>query len=240
MKRLLKLLIFLYPARWRRRYGQELEALLEDSPSRWHDLGDLFLGAIQMQISKWSFGIIVAACGIAGLALTSIIAFSMPYRYRSTAIIKLETPGGSPAGPALERVAAAGLSPEALAGIIRAEHLYTRQLTATPIEDVIDVMRRAIRVEPSGSNQARISFAYEDPGLAQRTSQDLVTRIISANVNQDVNQGGLRLELVTPADPGRQLIERKRYALAHLGLPVGVIAGVVLAVFLRRRTRTVS
>ena len=88
MKRVLRFLIQLYPAWWRRRYGGELEALLEDSGS--HDVWDLLRGAMEMQMKTWSFGRIVTVCGIAGVVLAGIVAFLlMPYPYRSTATLKV-------------------------------------------------------------------------------------------------------------------------------------------------------
>jgi hypothetical protein len=41
MKRMLKLLARLYPAEWRRRYGAEYEALLEEKTPRVRDLFDV-------------------------------------------------------------------------------------------------------------------------------------------------------------------------------------------------------
>jgi hypothetical protein len=47
MKLLLAAALRLYPASWRRRYGRELEALIEDSTSvRWVDISDLATAAL--------------------------------------------------------------------------------------------------------------------------------------------------------------------------------------------------
>jgi hypothetical protein len=95
MKRILRLLIRLYPAWWRCRYGAELEALLEDSGSQ--DVWDLLQGAMEMQMKTWSFGRVVVVCGIAGVLLTGTVAFLMPYQYRSAATLKAEMEEPSPA-----------------------------------------------------------------------------------------------------------------------------------------------
>jgi predicted transcriptional regulator len=103
------------------------------------------------------------------------------------------------------------------------------------MEDVIDRMRRDIRVRPVTPNLAQVSFAYEDPVQAQRVSQDLVARIIFTNVNPQLSSGQ-RIELVTAADQAKRQIEGKvRAALTSLGLPVGLLFGVALALILRRR-----
>jgi hypothetical protein len=231
MKHVLRFLIRLYPAWWRDRYGKELEALVEDSGS--HDVWDLLRGAMEMQMKTWSFGRTVVVCGIAGLVLAGVVAFSMPYQYRSTATLKAEQQDPSPAY--WHALAIAAFPPQALSEIIHREHLYTN----TPIEDSIDRMRRGIRMEPVSQDVARVSFAYEDPVQAQRVSQDLVARLITANLNTRVS-GPVRLSLDVAPDQAKKQIERKRYGLAGLGLPAGMLFGVVLALILRRRAPAAS
>ena len=225
MKRVVRFLIRLYPAWWRRRYGKELEALLEDSGSR--DAWDLFRGAMEIQMKTWSFGRVVAVCGIAGVLLAGTVAFSMPYRYRSTAVLTADSPDPA-VWSGLKRAA---FTPQALSDIIHRERLYTG---ASP-DDGIDLMRRAIRIEPAAPSLVRVSFAGEDPVQAQRVSQELVGRIVTANLNPSANPNGLTVQLVTPADLAKKQIERKRYGLAGLGLPAGLLFGAVLALILRRR-----
>lgn len=223
----MKFLIKLYPARWRQRYGKELEALLEDSGSR--DAWDLFRGAMEIQMKTWSFGRVVTVCGIAGVVLAGTVAFSMPYRYRSTAVLKSDT-----LDPAVwNGLTSAAFTPQALSDIIHREHLYA----GAPPNDGIDLMRRAIRIEPAAPSLVRVSFAAEDPVQAQRVSQELVGRIVTANLNPSANPNGLTVQLVIPADLPKKQIERKRYGLASVGLPVGLLFGVVLALLLRRRGR---
>jgi len=235
----MKFLIKLYPAWWRRRYGQELEALLEDSGS--HDIWDLFKAAMEMQMSRWSFGRIVTVCGIAGVLLAGIVAFLlMPYPYRSTATLKV-TPLDTDAFVSLTEAA---FTRNALTTIVVNQKLYPRERTRMQMEDVIDRMRRAIQVRPVGPNLAQVSFAYEDPVQAQRVSRDLVARIIYANLSFRADAfdpgdrtKGERIELVAAADQGTKQIEGKaRAAMTSLGLPAGLLFGVVLALILRRRT----
>ena len=220
----MKFLIKLYPARWRHRYAKELEALLEDSGSR--DAWDLFRGAMEIQMKTWSFGRVVTLCGIAGVVFAAAVAFSMPYRYQSTATLKIV-----PDLDGLTSVTDAAFTPQALSDIIRRERLYA----GAPPDDGIDLMRRAIRIEPAAPSLVRVSFAGEDPVQAQRVSQELVGRIVTANLNPSANPNGLTVQLVIPADLPKKQFERKRYGLAGLGLPVGLVLGVGLALLLRRR-----
>ena len=183
-----------------------------------------------MQMSRWSFVRIVIVCGIAGLVLSCVGALSMsiPYRYRSTAILKIEPAFDT---DALNRVVHAAFTPQVLSEIIRQEHLYGE----APLDGSIERLLRAIRMEPAAPNLVRVSFAYNNPAQAQRVSQDLVSRIISANVNPSISQYQLRIELTTPPDPPKKVGEGKRLSLAHLGFPAGMLFGVVLALILRRR-----
>jgi hypothetical protein len=225
MKRIVRFLIRLYPAWWRRRYGGEMEALLEDSGSC--DAWDLFRGAMEIQMKTWTFRRVVTVCGIAGVMFAAAVAFSMPYRYQSTAVLKSDT-----RDPAVwNGLTSAAFTPQALSDIIHRERLYV----GAPADDGIDRMRRAIRIEPAAPSLVRVSFAGEDPVQAQRVSQELVGRIVTANLNPSANPNGLTVQLVTPADLPKKQIERKRYGLAGLGLPAGLLFGVALALLLRRR-----
>jgi len=228
MKRLLRLLIRLYPAWWRNRYGGELEALLEDSGS--HDVWDLFWAAMEMQMKTWSFGRIVMVCAIAGVVVAGAAAFLWPQQYKSTATLRWDQHDPDVVNHVLE----AALPRNALVSIINDYDLYPRERRRMPMEDVIDkVMRRETWVTPIPPNLAQVTFFYEDPIQAQRVSQDLVGRIITANLSTP--NGGL-IQLVAPADQGKRTITGKaRLAFTGLGLPVGVMFGVVLALILRRR-----
>ena len=224
----MKFLIKLYPAWWRQRYGRELEVLLEDSGSRaaW----DLFRGAMEMQMKTWSFGRIMTVCVIAGVVVAGAVAFSWPQQYKSTATLRLDQLDPE----VLNRVLETALTRNALASIINDYNLYPRERRRMPTEDVIDkVMRQETWVTPVAPNLAQVSFYYEDPIQAQRVSQDMVGRIIAANLT--VPNPGL-IQLVVPADPGKKQIEGKaRAAMTSLGLPAGLLFGVVLALILRRR-----
>jgi hypothetical protein len=236
MKHLLLFLVRLYPAWWRRRYGRELEVLLEDSGSGSRDVWDLFRAAMEMQMKTWSFGRIVTVCGIVGLVLAAAVAYSMPYRYQSTAVLKM-TPADSEAFAGLAQKA---ITRWVLTDIINKENLYIRERADAPFEEALDRMRRAIRIRPVAQDLAQVSFAYEDPVHAQRVSQELVTRIIADNVTTRVNPSGLVIELAVPADRPKKQFENKRLGLAGLGLPAGLLVGVVLALILRRRTPVAS
>ncbi|MBI3208833.1 MAG: hypothetical protein HYZ37_08020 [Candidatus Solibacter usitatus] len=71
MKRLLRILVRLYPADWRRRYGLEFEALLEDARPGLGGALDILKGALIMQLTK-NFMIVAAAIVVVLGVLTAM------------------------------------------------------------------------------------------------------------------------------------------------------------------------
>jgi hypothetical protein len=55
MKRLARWTMRLYPVRWRRRYGDEVDALVSDAGADARVVADLLKGAVRMQFAAWSF-----------------------------------------------------------------------------------------------------------------------------------------------------------------------------------------
>jgi hypothetical protein len=49
------LLLALYPARWRQRYGEEFRAMLESRPLGPFDVADVFLGALDARLTRFRF-----------------------------------------------------------------------------------------------------------------------------------------------------------------------------------------
>ena len=89
-ERLIRFAGRLYPPSWRRRYGVEFEALLEDARSNWRDVFDVLLGALKMQLTTWSFGKMAASFGLAGALLWSALLFiTMPDKYTSNCTLRL-------------------------------------------------------------------------------------------------------------------------------------------------------
>src|SRR4029077_18495193 len=88
--RLTRLAGWLYPASWRRRYGIEFEALLEDTGRHWRDVLDVLLGALKMQLTSWTLGKIAAGFGLAGAVLFFALSFiAMPDKYTSYCTLRL-------------------------------------------------------------------------------------------------------------------------------------------------------
>jgi hypothetical protein len=74
------------------------------------------------------------------------------------------------------------LSRPVLTEVIRAHGLYPDEVQSKPLEDVVETMRRNIRlatVSPGANFQ--VSFAYQDRSKAQAATNMLISKIMEAN-----------------------------------------------------------
>ena len=183
--RLIRLASRLYPASWRRRYGVEFDALLEDAGLDWRDVRDVLLGALKMQMTTWNFGKITAAFGLAGAILCGALSFiALPDKYTSYCTLRLTKSllSGDPQ-PAtdnteefVKNLIQDALARKALADIINRQGLYQRERTREPMEDVVDRMRHDVSFERIGESSAfHVSFRYSDAEQARRTEQEVIT-----------------------------------------------------------------
>ncbi len=193
MKRTLKLLARLYPPGWRKRYGAEFDALLEDAAPSTRDVFDILLGALKMQITTWSFGRITLAGSMAGILVAAALSFAVPVHYLSHVVVTVTPAEGSVPESApvqIGNVERYAFSREALASIIQEHNLYPRERAHMPPDDVIDMMRKSISVYPlapaSPENQDALKFAvqfdYSDPHVAQEVTSELTSRVIEGNL----------------------------------------------------------
>jgi len=243
MRRWIGLAAALYPRSWRAEFGEEFRAVLDDVKPSWRVFANVFRGAIEMRIvdgSNWAK--VVAAMAVAG----AIVGFGVSYRvapmYISSATISV-TPVADPVRPAsadllreralqrTQELQTLLMSRAELATIINAPRLplYRGELRNEPLQDVIDEMRRNIRMTRLPSSKGHpvpimlsISFSYPDAPDAQATVRMLVSKFLELNQreNQDRNRtyrdfwGDMAsVEHLKPAPPA----------------PVGQIADVVAA-----------
>jgi uncharacterized protein involved in exopolysaccharide biosynthesis len=209
VRKLLHLAALLYPATWRRRYGAEFAALLEDSTPQWRDLFDILNGAIIMQLSQWSARNVTIAGGLAGLILAAALAFSLPNLYVSRAVMRI-TPSQIPENQtpaAYNRQAAENIRELWLGVMTRASlseliqrpglDLYKTDRQHKPLEDVIEQMKsQDIKIEILGMDPGKhgidaretrpasafvLSFSYPDRFIAQQVISALITKLVDAN-----------------------------------------------------------
>jgi hypothetical protein len=238
MKGLTRFLIRLYPARWRERYGEEFEALLEDSAAGRPEIFDLLKGAIKMQLSV-AFPKLALMLSIAGILAGLAISFMLTPRYISRAGMAFE--GRAPATRLLEFLTQCEnevLSRASLKGVIQNPrlNLYPDERTGTPLEDVIETMRRRnilIRIDGQGPGRLsfHIDFSYRDPVKAQHTVQALLVLFEDANLHLPAP---VNLSVTASPTLPAKAVFPDRWIFMATGFGTGIAVAMVIAVFRRR------
>jgi hypothetical protein len=160
-------------------------------------------------------------------------------------------------GPLTERITRIQnevLSRASLSSIIQNPRLelYQQERKSAPLEDVIERMRKDIRIgRVSGDPLAfTISFGYLDRGRAQRTLQALVLRFVDADVEVQHQQEAARhepptivreamnLEVLDPPSTDRQ--RRNFYRVGMIGLIAGLMLAAVARLLFRLRSPTAA
>jgi uncharacterized protein involved in exopolysaccharide biosynthesis len=237
--RILRLVLRVYPARWRRRYGAEFDALLENVDPGWRDLPDLFWGALKMQASTWKFATIVAAFGFAGVILAGAVSLTMPDQYESTAFLLVRSlPAGVTEDRPLRRIEQAtqrALTKESLVKIMEDQHLYERERAAGGLDGAVDKMRQDISIQAQSAHVFDVSFASENAARAQRVTAELLTRLIDDNLRNAESEPAHPLQVVVevldaPTLPLRPVRPKRAPAVAF-GLFAGLLLGTLVAAF---------
>jgi hypothetical protein len=188
----------MYPANWRTRYGEEFEALVEDSAPDWRAIFDLLKGAIRMQFSVPSFPKLAVALSLTGVLAGLAISFAVASRYVSTATLQFVTPVVNTNPPEVHRnvneyflqLRTEILSRISLSSIIQDPRLdlYPAERAKIPLEDVIEQMRRNIQITPTAPGSGPdylpfiLTFTYRDRLKAQQTVQALTTKFEDSNI----------------------------------------------------------
>lgn len=183
MNRVARWMIRLYPASWRARYGDEIDALLSDTGADVRIVGDLARGGMRMQLKAWPFPLLALVLGLAGLVLGTGVAWLIPNLYTSQATLRIEKePSVASADEEIMRMTMAVMSRSSLARVINQDGLYRDEQRVKPLEDVIDEMRRRIHVEPVRTPGQKenvafsVRFDYGDRVKARQTAAALIAR----------------------------------------------------------------
>jgi hypothetical protein len=231
MRRLIRWTARLYPAQWRGRYGEELDALIEDIQPQWEDLFNVLIGAFRMQMTTWNYLKIVAAAALAGALLAGVYAFRTPERYVSTAVVRI-APAGQDRLVELQQWV---LSRRILGEIItqRALDLYPEDRKKMPLEDVVENMRnKALRfqlmqTQGGGALALGISFEYPDKLKARAVVRELLTRFTEQNYTTRKNQGPSAVKILEILDPPN-LPQRPLFPNRPMIVTVGLLGGALL------------
>jgi hypothetical protein len=195
------------------------------------------------------------AGGAAAAILAGFASFAIPDRYVAAATMRayvqnaygLAVPNTSGALPGrLIEIQQQVLSRGSLAEMIQrpALDLYRKERQRQPLDEVVEGMRRDIRVQRvDGAPVAfRLSFEYPDRFKASSEVRELVAQFIECNImlerragRQDSHAPGVFLMTVVKAPEVPQSpISPDHFGIAGMGFAAGVPLGLLIA-FLRRR-----
>ncbi len=242
MKRWMQRATKLYPHSWRDRYGQELEALLEEIPPGWRPFLDLLRSGLSLQLRTWSGRRILVVMAIVGSLAGWIVSRATPQQYASDAVIQQIFPVSENAPAArqavnhrLQELIQADLNPSFLARLLHQFGLYDSQRAQLPLENVIGRMRNAIRFQPLGtggdlSTGFVVQFVYPDPVLARRVTQELVGNLLD-RAGREGTQGEVPVTLLVtrPASQPSHTLGPGWWIM----VPVGLVAGLLLGLLMR-------
>ncbi len=239
MRRLIPLIAGLYPRPWRERYGEEFSALLEDLNPGAGTAVNILEGAIVMQIRTWRYAWMVAISAALATTAFAVMLFTIPNNYVSqgTLLLNGATPFSQADLDSLNEMAHEVESRRSLTNLITSDSLYLHQRSRMEFEDVIELMRRDVTIEPAGGQDSVkllvVGFRYPDAKIAQRISQKLMASFIDANFRS----GGARaLSILDPPSfPLRPT--RSSPALVTVSLLIGLLTLGLLSVFRWRAMR---
>jgi capsular polysaccharide biosynthesis protein len=233
MRTLMRWATRLYPGPWRARYGAEFDALLEDVGPRGGDVWNIVRGALAMQLTTWNFWKILAACTVAGALIAGVWSLTMPDRYISTAVMRIDGDDGDMVR--LRQLQEQVLSRKSLSGFIIRGGLYAGERSKEPLEDVIAQMRGDVRIRSidkgTGKRAFTVQFKADSPTAAQATVRTLVSAFAEQNVQ--VREARVNLEVLDPASFPTSPSEPSRSRVVIAGAFVGVLLGLAATRFRR-------
>jgi hypothetical protein len=243
MKRLIRLIVWLYPLSWRHRYRRELDALLEDIRPGWRDFLDVFKGALEMHMTMGMLGKRVAVFGLGGALLAAALSFTLRDKYLSVGFVTVQNTASQASAPEayhseLEQLVRKVLNRGSLIGIIEKQHLYERERIDKPLDTVLDRMRSDITIRLKNRTALEVSFAYPDAVSAQNATSDLLSKLIEENVGPNHTSSISTMRLNAP--PSMQgPIWPNRAVITGLGLGAGVFMGALVACLRRPKSQAV-
>ena len=245
MKLAVRALVWLYPSSWRKRYGREFEALLEDATPSVGDACDIAWGALKMRITKSVFARILVAGLSVGVIVATLVFVTTPKHYRSEAFFTAK-PSSEITAHIVEALKGnAFFSKEFLSSLILKRNLYPSERSRMPIDAVIDEMKRNIRVyySPtvlSGSQDVLkfvMEFEYSNPRIAHEVNEELVSQFLeaiaksaSALVDSHPRTIPVSFQILDPPTLPLKPVESNLARSSAIGLFGGLLTGLVLVI----------
>lgn len=174
-----------------------------------------YLPSIIMQ-RKW----LVLLPALFGLIIGLAVAFLLPVKYQSRAVLLVEAPllpeevaldpsGAEVVDQRMARIRQQVLSRPQLIELIQRNNLYQTELRTSSLSEVIDEMRNSITIEPvtadiqaTGSGRKStiafaMSFFYNDPVKVQAVAQALTEQVLQIDATKNAAQAGNTVEFLT-------------------------------------------
>ena len=266
MKRALKLASRLFPASWRRRYGAEYEAIVEDLAPRPGDVVDVIWTAAKIHFSSAVFRRVVLPSALLGVLAGFASSFCVPDNYVSETIFSgsarisqgvcgeaVDLPAGlRDPNPevcndkaALERFHDAvvrAFSPQFLESVILKHDLYPKERATGGLPAAATLMKADIFVKWSGFRADRFQFAvqfeYPQPWLAAVVDRELSLHLLEHRVGASI-QLDPNTHFVCRLDRMPSMPSQPTGLSRAAWCLVGLLAGLLgSAVVLRIRTRS--
>jgi uncharacterized protein involved in exopolysaccharide biosynthesis len=165
---------------------------------------------------RW-FVIAPVVLGIIGAILANLL---IPATYRSTALMLVQSPqlgamlgadGSEVIDRRIARISERVTSRPDLIALIEKHGLYQDLRKSKPLSEVLQKMRGAISLTPTGGSDIssqgqtiafRLSFDYGEPAPAQAVAQDLMQRIVELDATGNSEQATRRVEFLTEQAKG--------------------------------------
>jgi hypothetical protein len=249
MNRITRLVLRLYPAWWRTRYGAELEALIEDTGANWWTVLDLSKEGVTMRLVTW-LGFFnprrsIIACGLLGMITAAAVFVTTPPRYAFVSTIEIQS--SDQVGQAAPITVASqafsdthveslvkrfALYPDSRSGrdAIRRfrEHVSLTRMEPTSTVHLVQI-RDGVTVPFRDGGALQVGFSDRDQRKAQQVAAALATLIIDENLHQAPDALYRVTGLPLPQEPDGA----SAMAAARAGLSAALLAGIALAVLRR-------
>ena len=230
------LMMRLYPGWWRRRYGTELQALVEDSGPTWRTVLDLGKEGMAMQLRDFRSPLyLVLGCALLGAGVGAAVFAAAPSPAVFASNIEVQSRSESP-DTQLRAVASRAFSDDNLGRLVERFSLYRGGQNGPVVADAPHRFRSDIGLTrmPSG---LRISFSYPDEDKARRVVDDLAGLFMEANVGVEAAGGGPAFERLRVTAASHKVADgHTATTLTAFGLGAGLVTGLALAALWRRRT----
>lgn len=228
MRFLYRLLLRFYPDHVRAEFADEMLSVFDEAAPAARRQGffpyalfcareagglvvDLVFQEKAMRYRKFILHGALAGCVI-GVGLGAILA-GRPYVV--TAVLRPALPiipeRFVPSQPiAMDRIATEVLpfilSRAQLTNVIRSYKLFPDEMTRLPLEDVVELMRKAISLKATPDGKARLSFTYAESETARKVVADLTSRILTEYTQYRKVQSQATLQFMKDAAGGAGVV----------------------------------